>query len=128
MADGFSVDAALRADYARDGVVVIRGAFRDWIETLRAGSDLFLVCQKEEHVWRAYEAVYKYAEADRAFRRLVTEKVKRIETFKSKSAQIRARFSPKPDSAAVARLRRHVWEFTEELRAYSLSQSETIAS
>jgi ectoine hydroxylase-related dioxygenase (phytanoyl-CoA dioxygenase family) len=29
--------AALRADFARDGVVVIRDAFGDWIETLRAG-------------------------------------------------------------------------------------------
>ena len=34
------------------------------VETLRAGSDLFLVCQKEEHVWRAYEAVFKRAESD----------------------------------------------------------------
>ena len=25
---------------------------------------MFLVCQKEEHVWRAYEAVYKQAESD----------------------------------------------------------------
>jgi ectoine hydroxylase-related dioxygenase (phytanoyl-CoA dioxygenase family) len=37
MAEGFSVDDRLRADYARDGVAVLRGAFRDWVETLRAG-------------------------------------------------------------------------------------------
>jgi ectoine hydroxylase-related dioxygenase (phytanoyl-CoA dioxygenase family) len=29
--------AQLQADYARDGVVVVRGAFRDWVETLRSG-------------------------------------------------------------------------------------------
>ena len=29
------------------------------VETLRAGADMFLVCQKEESVWRAFEAVYK---------------------------------------------------------------------
>jgi ectoine hydroxylase-related dioxygenase (phytanoyl-CoA dioxygenase family) len=29
--------AAERAAYARDGVVVVRGAFTDWVETLRAG-------------------------------------------------------------------------------------------
>ena len=40
------------------------------VETLRAGADLFLVCQKEEHVWRAYEAVFKHAESDRAFAKL----------------------------------------------------------
>jgi ectoine hydroxylase-related dioxygenase (phytanoyl-CoA dioxygenase family) len=28
---------ALRTTYARDGVVVVRGVFRDWVETLRAG-------------------------------------------------------------------------------------------
>ena len=27
------------------------------VGTLEAGSDMFLVCQKEEHVWRAFEAV-----------------------------------------------------------------------
>ena len=38
------------------------------VETLRAGSDLFLVCQKEEHVWRAYEAVFRRAESDQTVR------------------------------------------------------------
>ena len=37
------------------------------VETLRAGSDMFLVCQKEEHVWRAYESVFKRAERDARF-------------------------------------------------------------
>src|ERR1700742_816431 len=32
-----SAAPALAAAYARDGVVVVRGAFRDWVETLRAG-------------------------------------------------------------------------------------------
>ena len=35
-AEGFAGDE-LRAAYARDGVVVVRGAFKDWVETLRAG-------------------------------------------------------------------------------------------
>ncbi len=37
------------------------------VETLRAGADMFLVCQKEESVWRAFEAVYKQAESDQKF-------------------------------------------------------------
>ncbi len=98
------------------------------IETLRAGSDLFLVCQKEEHVWRAYEAVYECAATDRGFRRLLAEKVKRIASFKSKSPEVRARLSPCPTTATVAKLRRAVWEFTEELRSYSICQPETLPS
>src|SRR5512138_3888345 len=31
------LDPALAAAYARDGVVVLRGAFADWVDTLRAG-------------------------------------------------------------------------------------------
>src|SRR5207302_4520143 len=40
--------------------------------TLRAGADIFLVCQKEEFVWRCYEAVLQEAERDRKFADLVT--------------------------------------------------------
>ena len=66
------------------------------VETLRAGSDLFLVCQKEEHVWRAYEAVFKRAESNRPFAKLVFAKSKRVADFKAKSAELRARMSPPP--------------------------------
>ena len=48
------------------------------VETLRAGADMFLVCQKEESVWRAFEAVYKQAESDGKFARLVSEKSQRV--------------------------------------------------
>ncbi|HEY4901089.1 MAG TPA: glycoside hydrolase family 3 N-terminal domain-containing protein, partial [Terriglobales bacterium] len=90
------------------------------VETLRAGSDLFLVCQKEEHVWRAYEAVFKRAETDRAFAKLVALKAKRVADFKAKSSELRARMSPPPSPSKVYLLHRRVWEFTEELRARSL--------
>jgi beta-N-acetylhexosaminidase len=94
------------------------------IETLRAGSDMFLVCQKEEHVWRAYEAVFKRAEGDRTFARLVALKAKRVARFKAKSSVLHARMSPAPTPSKVNLLRRKVWEFTEELRANSLLAPE----
>jgi len=86
------------------------------VETLRAGSDLFLVCQNEEHVWRAYEAVFKRAECDKAFARLVALKVKRVTDFKAKSPELRARMTPAPSPRKVDVLRRRVWEFSEEVR------------
>jgi len=94
------------------------------VETLRAGSDLFLVCQKEEHVWRAYEAVFKRAESDKSFAKLVALKAKRVVDFKSKSAELRTRMSSPPSESKVDVLRRHVWEFTEELRANSIVAPE----
>ena len=94
------------------------------VETLRAGSDLFLVCQKEEHVWRAYEVVFKRAERDKRFANLVAFKANRIARVKAKSTELRARISPPPSQKKVESLRRRVWEFTEELRANSMVAPE----
>ncbi len=54
------------------------------VETLRAGADMFLVCQKEESVWRAFEAVYKQAESDKKFAKLIAEKSRQVLTAKKK--------------------------------------------
>jgi beta-N-acetylhexosaminidase len=94
------------------------------LQTLQAGSDMFLVCQKEEHVWRAYEAVFKRAESDTRFARLVAAKAQRVTEFKSKSAEVGARMAAAPTAKTVEVLRRRVWEFTEELRASSLTSAE----
>src|SRR5271166_6494916 len=94
------------------------------VETLRAGSELFLVCQKEEHVWRAYEAVFKRAERDKAFAKLVAMKAKRVADFKARSPELRARMAPSPSQSKVDRLRRRVWEFTEEVRTNSMTAPE----
>ena len=86
------------------------------VETLRAGADMFLVCQKEEHVWRAFEAAFKKAESDKKFARLVVEKSARVLAFKRKSREIAARMAPPPSAKTVDRLRRQMWEFSEEVR------------
>jgi beta-N-acetylhexosaminidase len=86
------------------------------VETIRAGSDTFLVCQKEEHVWRAYEAVLKRAERDARVATLIAAKARRVVEFKTKSPEVGARMAAAPTDKTVAVLRRRVWEFTEELR------------
>jgi len=90
------------------------------VETLRAGADMFLVCQKEESVWRAFEAVYKCAEGDKKFTRLISAKARRILATK-KSQPLKARMATTPTQKTVDFLRRNVWEFSEEVRAHSLS-------
>jgi beta-N-acetylhexosaminidase len=93
------------------------------IGTLKAGSDMFLVCQKEENVWRAYEAVLKGAEADKSFAKLITMKAKRVLAFKTESPEVQAKFPPSPTQTKVETLRRRVWEFTEEIRLTTDAQS-----
>lgn len=95
------------------------------VETLKAGSDIFLVCQREENVWRAYEAVLKRAESDKSFSKLVAMKAKRVLSFKTKSAEIQAKFPPPPTEAKVETLRRRVWEFSEAVRLTTNSPEAT---
>jgi beta-N-acetylhexosaminidase len=86
------------------------------VKTLRAGSDMFLVCQKEENVWRAFEAVLQRAERDKSFAASIASKAKRVVAFKARSAEMRTRFAPLPTQSKVEALRRRVWEFSEEVR------------
>jgi len=86
------------------------------VQTLIAGSDLILVCHKEEHVSRVFETVCKRAESDRRFAKLVTEKAKRVLQFKKRSPELREGHPPRPTPKTVDKLCRRIWEFAEEVR------------
>jgi len=86
------------------------------IKTLAAGSDMVLVCHKEEQVWLAFETVYKLAESDGDFARLVTKKAKRVLDSKRKWRSLLARTAPRPTPRTIDKLCRRIWEFTEEVR------------
>jgi len=85
------------------------------VETLKAGSDIFMVCHDEEKVWRAYEAVLAAAERDARFARLVAAKAARIVAFKKKAPGMK-RHAPAPTQETIDRLRRELWELAEEVR------------
>ena len=89
------------------------------VETLLAGADIFLVCQKEESVRRAYEAVLKRAEGDRKFAKLVAEKAEHVLGVKKKAKRL-GRIPGSPSQKDIERLTRKIWEFGEELRACML--------
>ena len=70
------------------------------VGTLRAGADMFLVCQKEENVWRAFEAVYGLAVSDGKICETGCRKIDtRSGSFKKKSRELKARMvsSPRED-------------------------------
>jgi len=97
------------------------------VQTLRAGADMFLVCQKEESVWRAFEAVFKQAEADRTFARLISAKAQRVLAAKKKSQALQSRMAAPPTQKTMDRLRRNIWEFSEEVRMNTLTLAEASA-
>jgi beta-N-acetylhexosaminidase len=94
------------------------------VETLRAGADMFLVCQKEESVRRAFEAVLKRAESDRTFAGLVGEKSQRVLDAKKKSKALKIPMAPAPRQKTVERLTRKIWHFSEEVRLRFASADE----
>jgi len=93
------------------------------VATLRAGADMFLVCQKEESVRRAFEAVVKEAEKRKKFARLIAEKSQRVLDVKKKSKAMKARMAPPPALGTLQKLTRTIWEFSEEVRASSISMA-----
>ena len=89
------------------------------VETIRAGADIFLVCHNEEKVWRTYEAVLSAAERNRKFATLVADRARRILDFKKKSPALKRAPAPPPSKVTVDRLRRSIWQFSEEVRLAS---------
>lgn len=94
------------------------------VETLLAGADMFLICQKEESVRRAFEAVLRRAESDKKFAKLVAERSRRVGDAKKKSKWL-GRTTPRPTQKRIERLTRNIWQFSEELRAHSLRSGVT---
>ena len=111
-------------DLDMGGVLTAASIEEAAIGTLRAGADMFLVCQKEESVWRAFEAVYNRAESDNKFAALTARKARRVLAAKKKSQPLKARMATAPTQKAVDRLRRNMWEFGEEVRAHTLTFAE----
>jgi beta-N-acetylhexosaminidase len=105
MADDLEMGGVLAAASIEDAAVA----------TLKAGSDLFPICHNEEKVWSCYEAVLSAAERDRRFADLVAEKAKRVMSLKTKT-KLGARRTPQPTQKLIDKLRRSLWEITEEVR------------
>lgn len=105
---------ALSDDLDMGGVLAAGTVEHAAVETIRAGADLFLVCQNERHVWACFQAVLHEAERSRAFRRLVERAATRVQAFKEKSRGLRTMPGP-PDGKTVERLRREMGRFRAQV-------------
>lgn len=89
------------------------------LETIRAGADIFLVCQKEEFVWRCYEAVLQEAERDRRFADLVTSAADRVLRLKTATKALKSTVVQEPSDAEVKKLTAGMQEFAQEVQRES---------
>lgn len=89
------------------------------LETIRAGADIFLVCQKEEFVWRCYEAVLQEAERDRRFADLVTSAADRVLRLKTATKALKSTVVQEPRDAEVKKLTAGMQEFAQEVQRES---------
>ncbi|HWR15566.1 MAG TPA: beta-N-acetylhexosaminidase [Terriglobales bacterium] len=86
------------------------------VETIRAGADIYLVCHNEAFVWKCFEAVLTTAEKDKKFAKLVSAAATKVLKAKSKQKKQLAAMAKAPTQKTIDRLRRQIWEFTEEIR------------
>ena len=83
-----------------------------------------LVCHTEENVWLAFESVYKLAESDRDFAKLIAKKSKRVLAVQTKVALAAdSNGTPRPTPRTVDKLCRRIWEFTEEVRLTAAAEA-----
>jgi beta-N-acetylhexosaminidase len=92
------------------------------VGTIRAGTDLCLICHREELIMRGYEALIMEAERDPAFAARVQESARRVLARKKKTPGLR-RFAPEPTAAGVGRLTREFWELGERVRLEGIQPS-----
>jgi beta-N-acetylhexosaminidase len=90
------------------------------IATIAAGSDIFLICHNDDHVWGSFNAVVREAEKSKAFRKLVETAAERVMKFKSKSPEVKKKFPSAPTEKTVAKLRQKIWSFEEQIRLATL--------
>jgi beta-N-acetylhexosaminidase len=100
-------------DLEMGGVLAAASMEEAAINTIRSGADMFLVCQKEEFVWRCYEAVLQQAERDRRFAEMVTRAADRVLQLKARSKALRQTMVEEPTASEVQRLASQMHGFTE---------------
>lgn len=93
------------------------------VQTIAAGSDLCLVCHREEYVMQAYEGLVQYCEREKAFARRVADAAKRVLALKQKWSKT-LRFGKAPTARTAEKLKRRLWEFGEQVRLEALDRAE----
>jgi beta-N-acetylhexosaminidase len=106
-------------DLEMGGVLAAASMEEAALNTIRAGSDIFLVCQKEEFVWRCYEAVLQEAERDKKFAELITRAADRVLRLKASSKALKEITVTEPTPTDIDKLKAKMQEFTHQVQKES---------
>jgi beta-N-acetylhexosaminidase len=93
------------------------------VQSISAGSDVCLVCHREDYVMQAFEGLTQCYERETAFARRAADAAKRVLAFKKKWART-LRFGKAPGAATAEKLKRRLWEFGEQVRLEALDRAE----
>ena len=110
-------------DLEMEGVLSAAPIGEAALEFVRAGGDLCLVCHREDYVTQAYEELVKVGEREKQFSKRVTESARRIAVFKERRITTLPA-AREPSAAAIGKLTRRLWEFSEQVRLEPLSRRE----
>lgn len=103
------------ADDLEMGGVLAAASIQDAaVRTIRAGSDMMLICHKEEDVHAVFEAVLHEAERDKKFAGLVTKAAEHVLKFKAKTKALK-KVAPRPNDKTVPKLRAALERFDKQL-------------
>ena len=110
-------------DLEMGGVLSAAPVGKAAVQFVAAGGDLCLVCHREDYVENAHEELVKAAARERKFAKRVADSARKITAFKKKYATS-LRMGKEPSEAAIQKLTRRLWEFSEQVRFEPLSRRE----
>jgi len=110
-------------DLEMGGVLSAAPVGKAAVQFVAAGGDLCLVCHREDYVENAHEELLKAAARERKFAKRVADSARKITAFKKKYA-LSLRMGKEPSEAAIQKLTRRLWEFSEQVRLEPLSRRE----
>ena len=105
---------ALADDMEMGGVLAAESIDRAAVETVRAGSDMYLVCRKEEFILICFEAVLREAERDHKFAAMVAAAAQHVIRFKKAARELRS-VALAPTEKTVQKLRKAMEDFKREV-------------
>jgi beta-N-acetylhexosaminidase len=110
-------------DLEMGGVLSAAPVGKAAVQFVAAGGDLCLVCHRGDYVENAHEELVKAAARERNFAKRVADSARKITAFKMKYAAS-LRMGKKPSEAAIQKLTRRLWEFSEQVRLEPLSRRD----
>lgn len=111
-------------DLEMGGVLAVASAGEAAVESLRAGSDVCLVCHREDYIRQAHEELIKTAGRDGHLAKRAREATVRVLACKKKWAAI-LRPARMPSPTTVGKLSRALWEFGEQVRLEALDSRKS---